>query len=334
MAQRTDEILLAWESLSATSDESGWRTIAIKPAGACQLRAGRRFPGNEEALVVGFPAATLGVAERLPDGQGFAVERVDPDGDGKTWIALARRASGGSELFSAMACDVAGSLDAEAGSDQPRLLRVFLGRVRAWQEFMRKGAQPLSAEGEVGLAGELTVLAAMVDEGLAVASAVQAWVGCLDGLRDFEIGTGGIEVKSTLSEVGFPARVGSLEQLDDSARQPLFVAGVRLRQSVAGKSLPDFIEQTRDIVRGDAEAESLLSERLVAAGYLDAHADRYPRRFQVAGILVIEVGPGFPRLTPATVHVGVRRAAYEIDLDSVQCGSVGVGAALNKLGAI
>lgn len=334
MAQRTEEIHLAWGSLSASTDEPGWRAIGINPAGACLLKAGRRFPGNEEALIVGFSTATIGAAERLPDGQGFTVERVDLDGDNRTWIAITRRASGGSELFSAMACDIAGTLDKEAGLDEPSLLRLFLGRVRAWQEFMRKGGQPLSAESEIGLAGELTALAAMVDEGLTTASAVNAWVGCLDGLRDFEIGTGGIEVKSTLSAVGFPARVGSLEQLDDTPRQPLFVAGVRLRQSAAGKSLPDFVEATRDIVRGDPEAERLLSERLVAAGYFDAQTDNYSRRFVVVNIVVIEVGPGFPRLTPTTVPNGVTRASYEIDLERTSRADIGIAAALKKLGAI
>ena len=334
MARQTDEFALAWNSLSGSDDDAGWRTIAIAPAGACMLSAGRRFPGNEEALLAGFSAATIGAAEKLPDGQGFAVERVDPNGDGKTWVALTRRASGGIELFSTMACDVAGALDAEAGADEPRLLRVFLGRVRAWQEFMRKGAQPLSAEDEIGLIGELAILSAIVDEGVFAASAVEAWVGPLAGLRDFEIGTGGMEVKSTLSAAGFPARVGSLDQLDDSVRQPLFVAGVRLRQIVNGASLPESVEAMRDIVRGDTEAERLLSERLVAAGYFDAHIDRYPRRFKVAGIRVVEVGQGFPRLTRGQVPTGITRASYEIDLDKAPGGDIGVAAALKKLGAL
>lgn len=334
MARQTDEFALAWNSLSGSDNDAGWRTIAIAPAGACMLSAGRCFPGNQEALLAGFSAVTIGAAEKLPDGQGFAVERVDLDQDGRTWVALTRKSPGGIDLFSAMACDVAGALDAEVGADEPRLLRVFLGRVRAWQEFMRKGAQALSAEDEIGLIGELAILSAIVDEGVLAASAVESWVGPLAGLRDFEIGTGGMEVKSTLSAAGFPASVGSLDQLDDSVRQPLFVAGVRLRQAVNGASLPDSVDAMRDIVRGDAEAERLLSERLVAAGYFDIHVNRYSRRFNVAGVRVLEVGPGFPRLTPGLVPAGIARARYEIDLDKAPGGDIGVGAALKRLGAL
>ena len=334
MARRSDEFVATWESLASTTESaSGWRSIPIAAGGIVALRAGRRFPGNEESLLAGFATTTLPAAEKLPDGQGFAVERVDPLLDGKTWLALTRRTSGSAELFLTMACDVAGALDADTGAAEPRALRVFLGRVRAWQEFMRKGTQPLGAEAEVGLVGELLTLSALIEAGVPAATVCEAWLGPLDGLRDFEIGTGGVEVKSSLTATGFPARVGSLEQLDDAVRQPLFVVGVRLRQVADGKSLPSVVEAMRDIVRGDAEAERLLSERLVAAGYFDAHANKYPRQFVGAGTRIVEVAEGFPRLTPGRVPAGVSRASYEIDLDQAPGVDVSVDQMLRKLGA-
>lgn len=335
MARRSDEFVAAWESLASACDSaSGWRSIPIAPGGLVSLRAGRRFPDNEESLLAGFTTATLPAAATLPDGQGFAVQRVDPLLDGKTWLALTRRTSGSAELFLTMVCDVAGTLDAAAGADEPRALKVFIGRVRAWQEFMRKGAQPLGPEAEVGLVGELSTLSAIIEAGVPASTACESWLGPLDGLRDFEIGTGGIEVKSSLTSAGFPARIGSLEQLDDTVRQPLFVIGVRLRQVSDGKSLPDMVEALRDIVCGDTEAERLLSERLVAAGYFDAHADRYTRRFIGAGTRIVEVAEGFPRLTPGGVPAGVSRASYEIDLDRAPGPAVSPEQMLMKLGAL
>jgi hypothetical protein len=87
-------------------------------------------------------------------------------------------------------------------------------------------------------------------------------------------------------------------------------------------------------VGGDAEAARLLSERLLAAGYYDAHADRYSRRFSLADMRVVEVAAGFPRLTPGTAPAGIMRAMYEIDLDKAPGSNVGVDGALKKLGAI
>lgn len=334
MARPIDEFILAWESLSGSSEEEGWRSIPVSPAGLCVLQAGRRFPGNEESLLAGFSAARIPVAEKLPEGRGFSVERVDPRGDGKTWLALTRRESGSVELFTTMVCDVTGAMDAEAASGEERLLRVFLGRVRAWQEFMRKGAQALSPEAEIGLIGELSFLGGIVEAGIPAPLAVESWVGPLDGIQDFEIGTGAVEVKATVSTMGFPAKIGSLEQLDDSIRQPLFIAGARLAQTETGKNLPEFVETVRQALGGDREAEHLLAERLLAAGYFDAHADRYPRRFVLAGTKVVEVAEGFPRITQGTAPLGIKRVIYEIDLDKAPGTPLGTKDALKKLGAL
>ncbi len=334
MVRQSDEFILAWSSLVGAAEGQGWRTIAVMATSRYRLEAGRRFPGNEEALLVGFASALLPTAEKLPEGQGFNVERVDPHGDGMTWLALTRKPSGSIELFLSMVCDISGVLGAEPGADTSRLLRVFLGRVRAWQEFMRKGAQVLRPEEEVGLVGELTMLAAIIEAGVPPALAIESWVGPLDGVQDFELGTGAIEVKATLTQAGFPARIGSLGQLDDSVRQPIFVAGVRLHQTASGQTLPELVSTLRVSIAGDEEARRLLAERVLVAGYFDAHADRYPRRFDLAGIRVIEVTPGFPRLTPGAVPTGVLKVMYDIDLDKAPGENVGPERALKKMGVL
>ena len=336
MARPSEEFLLAWSSLSSNDPAPGWQAIALPPAGCIDIQAGRRSPDNAEAILLGFPSARLAPAEKLPEGQGFSVERAESEDAGLLQLALTRRAAGSTELFAAMACDVVGALDeaAAGGGAEPKLLQVFLGRVGAWQEFMRKGSQSLSPEAEIGLVGELTLLRTIIDEGVPVAYAVESWVGPLDGIRDFEIGMGALEVKTTLSAAGFPAKIGSLEQLDDSARQPLFLAGTRLRQGETGQSLNDLVAEMRDLIAGEPEAERMLSERLIAAGYFDAHADRYIRRFSLADIRVVEVIEGFPRLTPGSVPLGVTRATYEIDLDKTAGPSIPAANVLKKLGVI
>ncbi|MBB5271293.1 hypothetical protein HNQ70_001303 [Quisquiliibacterium transsilvanicum] len=255
---------------------------------------------------------------------------------GQLWLALTRRHTGSAELFAAMASDVVGALDdwASTGATEAKLLRVFVGRVGAWQEFMRKGSLVLAPEAEIGLIGELTLLRALIDAGMLPSSAVESWVGPLDGAQDFELGTGALEVKATLATVGFPARIGSLEQLDDSLRQPLFLAGVRLRQTGTGRSLPDLVAAIREAVKDDAEAVRLLSERLLRVGYFDAHVDHYARRFTLAETRVFEVREGFPRLTPGRVPAGISRATYELDLDKISGDNVAAVDVFKKLGAI
>ena len=334
MARPIDEFAAAWGALSGASGEGGWRSIAVAPAGPCALMAGRRFPGNEEALLAGFSSAKVPAAEKLPEGRGFEVSRADPHGDGKTWLALTRRESGSVELFAEMVGDVAGAMDAEAAEGEERILRTLLSRVRAWQEFMRKGAQALSPEAEIGLVGELTVLGAIIEAGVPASLALDAWVGPLGGVQDFEIGTGAMEVKATLSSQGFPAKIGSLEQLDDAVRKPLFVAAARLSQNGSGRSLPELALDIKAEISGHPGAERLFSDRLLAAGYHESHADRYQRRFSVAETRVVEVGDGFPRIVPGSVPEGVRRATYEIDIERAPGGEVGMVGALMRLGAL
>ena len=334
MARPIDEFALAWDALSGASGAGGWRSIAVAAAGPCVLMAARRFPGNEEALLAGFSSARVPAAEKLPEGRGFEVSRADPHGDGKTWLALTRKESGSVELFAEMVCDVAGAMDAAAAEGEERLLRALLSRVRSWQEFMRKGAQALSPEAEIGLVGELLFLGDALDAGLPAQMSLDSWVGPLDGVQDFELGTGAVEVKATLSPQGFPAKIGSLEQLDDSVRKPLFVAGARLSQRESGKNLPEIADGVRERLADDAAAASLFADRLLAAGYAEAHADRYPRRFVAEGMRVVEVGESFPRLTPGNVPGGVRKAFYEIDLDRAPGADEGVVGALRKLGAL
>jgi hypothetical protein len=292
MARPSKEFLMAWSSLSGDDTKPGWRAIALPSAGPLEFRAGRRSPDNAEAVLIGFPSARLAAADKLPEGQGFSVERSDLDGSGRLWLALTRKSAGSAELFAAMSCDVVGALDdaVTAGADEGRLVRVLIGRVGAWQEFMRKGSQALSPEAEIGLIGEFTLLRAIIDAGVPSAQAIESWVGPFDGIQDFELGTGALEVKATLSSTGFPAKIGSLDQLDDSTRQPLFLAGARLRQIDSGRNLPEFVEAMQLSIKGDAESERLLAERLLAAGYIDAHAERYPRRFALASTRLVVSG--------------------------------------------
>lgn len=328
--------MLAWSSLSSDDLEPGWQAIALPLAGPINIYAGRRSPDNAEAILLSFPSARLAPAEKLPEGQGFSVERADFGDTGRLGLALTRRTAGSADLFAAMACDVVGSLDeaAAAGSAEQKLLQVFLSRVGAWQEFMRKGSQSLSPESEIGLVGELTLLRTIIDSGVPPAVAIESWVGPLGGPRDFELGTGSLEVKATLSAAGFLAKIGSLDQLDDSVRQPLFLVGAKLCQTDAGMSLPELVAEIRDIATGASEAVRLLSERLIAAGYFDAHAEHYIRRFKLVDTRVVEVNEGFPRLTLGSVPLGITKAIYEIDLDKVAGPRIPAADALKKLGAI
>lgn len=337
MARRNerDDLQAAWHALAGGSGE-GWRTIPVATAGDVRILAGRRLPGDEEAVLVGFRAARLPPPGQLPLGRGFSVVRIDLDaGDGRHWIGLSRQHAGSRQLFGMMAADVVETMERAVHEGAHDLPALFIARVRAWQEFMRRGDDGiLGPEAEVGLVGELQLLSDLVGAGLSPSAAVEAWRGPVDGLHDFAFGTGAIEAKACVAAAGFPAWVGSLEQLDGTATSPLFLAAVRLAVGTGGAGLPARIEALRTRISSDPQASVLFDSRLLHAGYADSLADRYVRGFLDAGTRILHVDASFPCLTPAAVPAPVRQASYRIDLDLVGAPAVTLPAALERLGVI
>jgi hypothetical protein len=334
MAKLIDEIQLAWNSIHTALGTSGWNTVAVLPSQPGRFRAGRNFPDQCEALLAGFNTNVISRNDKLPEGLGFHVLRVDVDHDGFTWLALTRSANGNLELFSAMVADVLQAVLSAGTKDHSCDLRVFLGRICAWQEFMRKGAAPLSAENEVGLVGELTILEAMLGAGIDSETVIKAWSGPLNGLRDFEIGFGAIEVKTTISSAGLVVKIGSLEQLDDTNCKPIFLGAVKYSLTEIGQTLPGKISETRALLGSDPITLSKFDDRILAAGYLDAHSSQYHRRFSLQKISIIEIDESFPRLTHSNVTSGVISARYEINLEPLLSKDIGLLTALKKLEVI
>lgn len=337
MARRTDAESLrqAWRALSCNGGGEGWRTIPIELDAPCRLLAGRHCPGDEEAIIVGFRSVKLPPNSHLPQGHGFSVAKPSSEAlpGSHAWLALSRRAAGGLDLFAMMAGDIVQLLEGWNESGEEKLFQLFLSRIRAWQDFMGRGHDGvLGQDAEVGLFGELVTLKHLFDHGVPVAVALDAWKGPLDGVQDFFIGAGAIEVKTTLSANGFPATISSLEQLDETLRQPLYVAGVRLNLGAAGMTLPEFANVIREAMRDQPANVGVFESRLVQAGFLRALADKYVRRFTCSGIVILPVEGDFPRLTRMNVGAGIRKARYEVDLDLSGVADVGLVSALEKLG--
>ena len=327
----------AWRALAGNADCEGWRTIPITVGTTCHVLAGRHFPGNQEAVLVGFRQARIPAIEHLPEGNGFAVKVFDSalESGNRVWFALIRQIAGNLEMFTMMASDVVATLNTSDTEDDNRLFDLFLGRIRAWQGFMQHGRDGvLSPQAEVGLHGELVLLGALLQSGIAANMAIGAWYGPLDGIQDFKMATGAIEVKTTISSGSFIATVASLEQLDDSLVKPLFLAGVRLRLNETGLNLPDRVAWIRGLLQSDHAALTVFETRLLHAGYFSSMSEHYPRRFIHDKTGIIQIDAGFPKLTHANVPAGIGNVRYEIDLELVHTVDVSLNITLQSLGVL
>ena len=315
----------AWRALPGSGQGEGWQTIPVTIRAHCSLSAARKMPGGEEAVLVGFRSIRSLPDARLPQGYGFEVLRLqsDPTGGDHLVVALARRPGGSPDLFAMMAEDLVGLLDDWAAQEET-VLRRFLARIRAWQDFMNRHRESvLSAEKEQGLFGELVLLERLIDADVPPRDALDAWQGPVDGLQDFILGNGAIEVKTTISIGGFPATVSSLEQLDDSLRQPLFLAATRLTLHGSGMTLPEMVDVIRRRLDGDREARETFDIRLMQAGLLGSTFSRYTRRFRHASTVILCVQGDFPRLTRANVHGLVSKAPLRDRPRTGRCGGGG-----------
>ncbi len=325
----------AWRALAGGDQIEGWRTISVASQATCRIVAGRRFPENEESLLVGFSTAVVPPTDQLPRGRGFHVSRADVTATGLqgSWIAVSRQATGSLDLFELMAEDLVASVSMQQRGDEQRALQFVLARIRAWQDFMqREGDGVLSADAELGLVGELHVLSQVLDSASDRYAAVDAWRGPVGGLQDFVIGQGAIEVKATVAPAGFPARIGSLMQLDDSLLRPLFLAGVRLALAADGCTLPESIATIKETLKDEDVARRHFETRLLHAGYLESAQGHYVRRFIVDEVITLRVSGTTPRLTRANVPAAVVDAQYELDLSQIIGGRIALADALAELG--
>lgn len=336
VAVNNSEIQGIWRALSGALTTPGWRTIDLLKAGTCHMKLARHSPSNEEAVLIGFATTRITPTSRLPKGQGFRMERANfvEAMDSYQWLAIVKQPSGPLDLFAAVVCDLAELLACAGDTPESQLYQSLLGRVRGWQEFMRKGRDGLSSEAEQGLVGELCLLRNLTEEGILPFSAIDAWKGPQDGLHDFLFGAGSIEVKSTIATEGFPVSIASLDQLDDSQSSPLFLAGVRLEVNDTGMTLPEFVDSLRTAFKSDSAALHKFELNLIDVGYLDMHQSAYIRRFTPQELKILLVNSGFPRLTPANVPTAIRWAQYQLDLSTVVTEGLPLSSVLQKLGVI
>jgi hypothetical protein len=335
MAGMTDFNLdIAWKALRSQPDDVEWAMIPITQPGIFTAHAARKFPGDLEALTIDFPGTSISVSRRLPEGGGFEVVRPNASTTGSpvSAVALVRHPAGALEMFKVMATDILTLLDRNRDLTSSVLINRFLERIEAWQVFMQPPRDgPLDIEAQTGLFGELKFLGTLLDHNTPGQLAVDAWDGPLQGAQDYRINGAGVEVKSTTTTEGFVAKIQSLEQLDDGEASPLFLVALRLNESSGGCTLPELVGVLRRRLHTDG-SRSMFDRKLLAVGYHDDHLENYDRCLTVTETRMYRVDASFPRLFRGNIANAIRRACYEIDIDSFDATQVSEAALFQGIG--
>jgi hypothetical protein len=313
------ELGRAWASLGETDNAGdGWLARRVHASSPVPLFAGRLAPSGSPALLVEAEAAAIPPIGEWPSGRGFEVvpHRRSSGSRGTVWIVLGLKSEQFGETFAVLAEDVASHVAAAA--DARAGVRALLGRLRTWQEFLRRhDLEAMSEQEQTGLFAELDFLETFVLPRLAAAEALTAWKSPEEGLHDFRLPDGAVEVKGTTRVPPDRFSVPCLAQLDETAVGRLVLMHTSLAEGgEAALSLPDLVERIRGRLAAEQPAAAMrFTELLASRGYLDVHTASYAaRRLRIVERQAFRVESGFPRLRPRDVLGGIIECSYEVAL--------------------
>lgn len=308
-----------------TTDGAGleqiWTTAAARPAvslfrtGTCGVDTpygpvllGVRNNGVRYLLV---PICGRHTLQEDVDGRAVTLRRqvLEDESSYRTYAALALVDDRLRDLFTALCTEAV----ARIATEPDRAVATLRRTLADWRSLLSGSRRTLSPSELAGLFGELTVLRRILarDPG-----AVASWTGPRKSKQDFHHGSIALEVKSTTSPESRVARIHGLGQLD-AGNGRLLLIWFRLRTD-RGRSVPELVDEIVEAT--DDEAAFLAT--LGKAGYVITEREVYSRRvFEVVEQRTYEVGPGFPRITPAGLAgdanlAGLDHIDYDLDLDS------------------
>lgn len=309
-------VVNAWTALAQEGrKEKGWHVRRVHPDGACEIFAGIRQPDAVPGLIIELPTGDVPAGLAFPRSNGFLVEAaLGGLRAGRVRFALTLTDRSYEAVFSVLCEDVAAA--AARATSSRKALRDWAGRLHVWQAFMAThGAGGMSDQAIVGLMGELFVLRDVLIPRAGIDAVLGLWTGPRGEPNDFALPGGFLEVKSTVRQVPETLEIANPAQLDDT-RGSILLIFIQLRPDPQGSTLPQLVQEVRQVVVEDA-ADRLADyqDLLMAAGYLDTQSNLYRTAYTMDHMEYFEVKESFPRVREIDLRAGVRSCSYSIELE-------------------
>lgn len=311
-----------WSELEAVPPASsdGYLIRRVRPDARCDLFLAVAKPSNQRMLLLHFQTSSDRLPSVLPAARGIDV-KWGPAEVGKSGASLQIALLDGrfTGMFSQLVADLV-DVAASALSDSAAAA-ACIGRLERWQRFLEHaGDDGLGREAQQGLFGELWFLREQLMRVVSASVAVNAWTGPSGAAQDFQLQGCAIEVKTTTATEPRSVFISNERQLDDIGLRALFLFALIVEsRHGAGETLNELISALRTALaqQADMSSQDRFEERLLEAGYLQAHAPRY----EGTGYLVHEanlfrVRNGFPRITGTDLRAGVGNVRYSITLSA------------------
>lgn len=316
---RPDELRELWDQMgSAPAAEGGLDRRLLDVEAPVSLYACIFWPGGNQGLMIEGTGEERPAAARIPKCRGVRlIHEVTASMPRRTILRVMLEDSRLLEIFAVLSADLVDAVRSETAA--AAALRRCIDRLSMWQGlFERLPAEGLSEEAQRGLFGELAVLEEVMLGAVGALEAVSSWTGPDPANQDFLHAGAALEVKTSLAKRHARLVIANERQLDERPHRVLLLVYVRLDDSVAeGLTLPALVERSRGHLRADVTAARLFDDRLVAAGYLDVHADLYRSSWRASAMRFFTVRDDFPRLTDANLPAGVGDIRYSIVADDL-----------------
>jgi hypothetical protein len=306
-----------WVALEKTAgSRSGWWLRLACPSVVCPLFVAMEGESRRRAVLLRLPEKKV-IPPRRSWPRCRGLDAIAMEVEGAPHFGVVLKEPRFADVFTALAEDLVRRV-AEAATPAAQA-EAFLGQLARWQKFLAASLDGLGEEAQRGLWGELAVLRDLLLPTLG-AAAVAGWKGPSKAHQDFQFGSGALEVKTTLAKQPQVVRIASERQLDPAGWTALFLAVLALDVREGGaESLPKLVADGRAAVAGDMTAREQLEDALLAAGYLDVHADRYAGRgYVVRSRRCFRVKRGFPAIVERDLARGVGDVVYGLAVEACE----------------
>jgi hypothetical protein len=314
-----DNVVTTWRALSGGSFAEGKRILPVRSFDGFRILSGINHPTMTESLIFEFPDEVNKCGSNLQDSKGFSVseEIHRVAGDEKLWISFDREADADKELYFFVAKDLFETIAFAGPYSASQAYGLLIERIKSWQEFMRTGRRGLSHEEEVGLFGELFFVKILMCTEIENQSVVNSWLGPLKSNHDFDCGSVSVEIKTTSADEGFTAKIRSLEQLDGSKCELLFLVAINLKAQSNGETLPELVDSIETILNESPKALLKFNNLLMRAKYIRPDSGKYINKYVTDSVRYYSVRKGFPRISRDMLCEQVISCSYELDINSI-----------------
>lgn len=268
------------------------------------------------ALVLRAASAALPQA-RLPRLKGVDLSVQHGATGEKSSLVIRLLDSAQREIFVRLCEDIVQA--AEEAASEPEAAARTVTRTWRWHHLLRGGRGQLSAEEQIGLIGELTLLESVFVPKCGPKQAVEAWRGPLDDVQDFSLGSLRVEAKARGPRTADDVRISSEHQLQAPDGGMLFLSvGVFEPADADGETVTQVALRVRQYIASiDSGALPRFDALLTAAG-LDLGDDYSAWQWRQKERSLFVVREGFPRITPDDLPSGVKGVRYGLSLPG--CG--------------